>query len=135
MCGIYYWYSTCSFSVKFQVQFYALYQLFFFFLHSESSDEEKEEDAPLAELQEKLTELATTQNIIQQKHHDLVRAFSEFEAGKDKNGAKLKEKAAMFKITADALTKVSWDSTIEASVPLFLLSFFLTDGYRVSFFS
>ena len=78
----------------------------------DASDEEKEEDDPLIDLKDKLSDLSTAHNIVQSRHHDLVKAISDFESGKDKSGVKLKEKAAIFKISSDALTKVSHYSKI-----------------------
>ncbi len=73
----------------------------------DASDEEKSDEDPLTELKDKLSELSTAHNMIQSRHHELMRAVNELEAGKDKNGAKLREKAALFKITSDAMIRVS----------------------------
>ena len=72
----------------------------------DASDEEKSEEDPLTELKDKLSELLTAHNMIQSRHHELMKAITDLEGGKDKNGAKLKEKAALFKITSDAMIKV-----------------------------
>ena len=75
------------------------------------SDEEKDNDneTPVTALKEKLSELITTHNLVQQKHHELMKVLSDVETGKEETGtnhSKLKEKAAMFRVTANAMAKV-----------------------------
>ena len=60
---------------------------------------------PVSGLANKLTELTTTYNLIQQRHLELVKSFSDLETGKDGSLAKAKEKASMFKITATAMVQ------------------------------
>ena len=59
---------------------------------------------------EKLKELSTTQDLVRQKHQELNRLLSEVDAvgvGSGTVATKLREMTAMFKITADAMAKVS----------------------------
>jgi hypothetical protein len=90
----------------------------------EASDEEEtgelqEDDIAQSQLlAEKLSELSTTQNLVKQKHNELLRALTEFESrdgGNKKQADALKEKAAMFKITTSAMTKTSQEFLIIAS--------------------
>lgn len=72
----------------------------------DASDEEKEDVDPLTDLNDTLSELTTSHDIVQRRHQELIRAVNDFDAGKDKHAVKLKERVAMFKITADAMSKV-----------------------------
>ena len=77
---------------------------------ADTSDDESEADHEGWPVAEKLKELTTTRDLVCQKHHELSRALSEVElVGGQGAGpsAKLKETTAMFKITADAMTRVS----------------------------
>lgn len=78
------------------------------------SDEEKDNDneTPVTALKEKLSELITTHNLVQQKHHELMKVLADVETGKEETGTnltKLKEKAVMFRVTANAMAKVAGD--------------------------
>lgn len=67
-----------------------------------------------------------------QKHHEMLRTLSEIEMSKDESGigganlTKLKEKTAMFKITANAMAKVNIESFFNY---LFSLSFQVSEEY------
>ena len=86
------------------------------------------DEKPLLVLSDKLTELSTTHNLVVQKHHEILRTLSDIEMSKDESGigganlTKLKEKTAMFKITANAMAKVnseSFSTTLSLSLSLF----------------
>ena len=65
-----------------------------------------------------------THNLVMQKHHEILRTLSEIETSKDESGigganlTKLKEKTAMFKITANAMAKVNNESFFNYSLSL-----------------
>ena len=63
---------------------------------------------------EKLKELTTTHDLVRQKHQELSRVLSDVELVGQGAGptTKLKETTAMFKITADAMTKVRFNRTV-----------------------
>ena len=90
-----------------------VHQSHFFYL-SDTSDDESEADNEGWPLVDRLKELATTHDLVQQKHQELTRTLSEVEVGSglgtSQSVTKLKETSAMFKITADAMAKVQWCS-------------------------
>lgn len=72
-----------------------------------------EDTVPLARLSDKLRDLVKTYDLIKGKYRELLHAISlsENETGKSKSSLpNLKEKTAIFKITADALVKVRLNS-------------------------
>ena len=78
---------------------------------SESEDEggaasSSKKDKPLAALQKKLRELNTAYELVEKNNHLLVQQIAETEVERREVSAKLKERLALFKLTADAMVKV-----------------------------
>ena len=78
---------------------------------SESEDEEgavssSKKDKPLAALQKKLRELNTAYELVEKNNHMLVQQIAETEVERKEVTSKLKERLALFKLTADAMVKV-----------------------------
>ena len=86
--------------------------LFFSYLLCADIDEDPsdtEETVPTSRLGDKLNDLTKAYDLIKGKYRELIHAISlsENETGKSKSSLpNLKEKTAVFKVTADALIKV-----------------------------
>ena len=63
-------------------------------------------DKPLAALQKTLRELNTAYELVEKNNHQLVQQIAETEVERGGVTAKLKERLALFKLTADAMVKV-----------------------------
>ena len=63
-------------------------------------------DKPLAALQKTLRELNTAYELVEKNNHLLVQQIAETEVERKEVTSKLKERLALFKLTADAMVKV-----------------------------
>ena len=79
------------------------------YVDMDDDQSDTEEIVPFSRLADKLHDLTKTYDLIKGKYRELIHAItvSENETGKSKSSLpNLKEKTAVFKVTADALIKV-----------------------------